>query len=356
MRQAAHDVADPSSSSFRKYLTPSQFAATYGAPQPDYQSVVDWAKAHGLTVDMTYPNRLLVDVSGTAEQVEQALYVGLNQRLRPDGSTFYAIDRDPSLDLGVTLLWISGLDNRVLPTPGAGSGPGGTYSSSDLRAAYASCTNLTGAGQSVGLFELDDFFPADIAAYECQLGGATCTPAGAVTSAVPNVVTTRLDNASTTPTTVNGSFEVALDIEMTIGMAPGLAQVQVFEAPATGNVRFNNDILDVDGDDPAVDQPAQQFVGLLDGQQHSAGALRTRPAGAVLFQTAGDQGSSSWTTDPSDIRSLDAVTVVGGTTLTMNGSPPAYGSKRRGTSRTRARAAGELRPTRPSRPIRPGST
>ena len=40
------------------------------------------------------------NVSGTAEQAEQAeqaLYVGLNLRLRPDGSKFYAIDRDPSI-------------------------------------------------------------------------------------------------------------------------------------------------------------------------------------------------------------------------------------------------------------------
>jgi hypothetical protein len=150
-----------------------------------------------------------VDVSGTAEQIEQALFVGLNLRLRPDGSAFYSVDRDPSLDLGVKLLWISGLDNRVIATPGAGSGPGGTYNSSDLRAAYAPCTNLTGAGQTVGLFELDGFTAADITAYECQLGGATCNAAGAVTSPVPNVVTTLLDKAKGTPATANGSFEVA---------------------------------------------------------------------------------------------------------------------------------------------------
>jgi subtilase family serine protease len=54
LRQAAHDVADPASASFRKYLTSSQFAAAHGASQPDYQAVIDWAQAHGLTVAATY--------------------------------------------------------------------------------------------------------------------------------------------------------------------------------------------------------------------------------------------------------------------------------------------------------------
>ena len=174
----------------------------HGAAPADYQSVIDWAKTHGLTVVATYPNRLLVDLSGTAEQIEQALFVGLNQRLRPDGSLFYAIDRDPSINLGVKLLWISGLENRVVAKPGAGSGgsgPGRVFNSKDLRASYASCAALTGAGQTVGLFELDGFAAGDITTYECQLGGATRNAAGVPTSAVPNVATTLLDKARERP-------------------------------------------------------------------------------------------------------------------------------------------------------------
>jgi hypothetical protein len=92
------------------------------------------------------------DVSGIVQDVDvkdnQRVEAGqLLYRLDPRQfqialDTFYAIDRDPSLDLGVKLLRISGLDNRVIATPGAGSGPGFTYNSSDLRAAYTPCTNL----------------------------------------------------------------------------------------------------------------------------------------------------------------------------------------------------------------------
>ena len=330
LRQAAHDVADPANASFRKYLNPSQFAAVHGAAQPDYQAVINWAEAHGLTVVTTYPNRLLVDVSGTAEQIEQALYVGLNLRRRPDGTPFYAIDRDPSLDLGIKLLWISGLDNRVIARPGQGTGPNGAFNSGDLRAAYAACTNLTGAGQSVGLFELDGFTAADIPAYECRFTGATCNAAGQPTSPVPNVVTTLLDKATGTASTVNGSFEVALDIEMAIAIAPGLASVQVFEAPNVGNVAFHNDILTSMATTlPLINQLSSSWFFNTDANTQQA-LYELALQGQTFLQASGDQGSVSWSKDPGDIRSLDAVTVVGGTALTLNkpaGLPVSYGSE-----------------------------
>lgn len=330
LRKAVHDAADPKNPAFRKYLTPSQFAAAHGAAPADYQGVIDWAKTHSLTVGATFPNRLLVDVSGTAEQIEQALFVGLNQRLRPDGSLFYAIDRDPSINLAVKLLWVSGLENRVVARPGAGSGgagpPGGAFNSKDLRAAYAACTTLTGAGQTVGLFELDGFTAGDITAYECQIGGTACT-AGVPNGAVPNVTTTLLDKATGAPTTVGGSFEAALDIEMVIGVAPGLAGVQVFEAPNTGNAAFHNDILTSMATTlPLINQLSSSWFFSTDANTQQA-LYELALQGQSFLQAAGDQGSVSWTTDPGDIRDLDAVTVVGGTTLTLTGSPPVYGSE-----------------------------
>ena len=329
MKQAAHNVADPKNSAFRKYLTSSQIAATYGAPQADYQAVVDWAHVHGLTVASTYPSRLLVGVSGTAEQIEQALYIGLDERLRPDGSTFYALDRDPSIDLAVKLLWVSGLDNRVLAKPGAGSGPGGSYNSANLRAAYASCTSSTGTGQTVGLFELDGFTAADIPAYECKLAGATCTASGVVTSTVPNVTPVPVvGSAALSPATVNGAGEVTLDISMAIGAAPGLTQVSVFEAPNGGGTANNDLILS----QMATTQP---LANQLSSSWFFTTDANTQPAlyvlalqGQTFLQASGDQGSNSWGTDPGDIRDLDAVIVVGGTALTLtSGSPPAYSSE-----------------------------
>jgi Pro-kumamolisin, activation domain len=338
LKQAVQQTSDPANPSYRKYLSPNQFAATFSPTPPNYQSLIEWAQANGLSVVKTYSNRLLLDVSGTAAQVEQALFISLNLRLRPDGSQFYALDRDPSIDLAVPVLWISGLDNRVVAVPGgglgpttsgAGSGPNGTYNSSDIRAAYASCVpSLTGGGQAVGLFELDGFTANDVSTYECVSGGATCTASGAVTSSVPTVNTVLLDGATGAPASVaTGGFEAALDIEMAIAMAPGLGQIDVFEAPNTGNAAFHNDILN----NMATTQP---LINELSSSWFFSTDANTQPIlyalalqGQTFFQAAGDQGSSSWGTDPGDIRDEDAVTVVGGTNLTMTGTPPAYSSE-----------------------------
>jgi hypothetical protein len=337
LRTAAQQVSDPKSPQFRKYLTPSQFAATYGPAAPDYQSLINWAKANGLTIDRTYSNRMLLDVSGTAAQIEEALFIGLNLRERPDGSHFYALDRDPSLDFGVPVLWISGLDTRSPAVPNgapgpnvanAGTGPNGNYDSSDIRTAYAACSPpRTGAGQTLGLFELDGFTPSDISAYECASGGATCNAAGVVTSTVPTVNVVSLDNATGGPVTVNGSFEVTLDIEMALAMAPGLTQINVFETPNTGNVRFSNDILTSMATTlPLSNQLSSSWDFAFDANTQPI-LYQMAIQGQSFFQSSGDQGSSSWGTDPGDIRDLDAVTVVGGTTLTMTGPPQAYGSE-----------------------------
>jgi len=78
-------VSDPNSPLFRKHLTQAQFTATYGATAANYQAVQDWATAAGLSIYATFPNNLLLCVSGTAAQISQALHVNLNYRLQDDG-------------------------------------------------------------------------------------------------------------------------------------------------------------------------------------------------------------------------------------------------------------------------------
>ena len=156
-------VSDPKNPNFRKYLTQGQFYATYGATASDYQALQDWARtASGFTITATYPNNLLLSISGTAAQIEQALHVNLVFRRRKEGSAFIAVDREPSIDLAVPILHISGLTDYVLPKHFAvngtgGSGGGGTafagtsYRAADLRNAYlgvgSTCQSLDGTGQ-----------------------------------------------------------------------------------------------------------------------------------------------------------------------------------------------------------------
>jgi subtilase family serine protease len=129
---------------------------------------------------VTYPNNLLLSISGTAAQIEQALHANLVFRRRKDGSAFIAVDREPSIDLAVPILQISGLTDYVLPKHFAvngtgGSGGGGTafartsYRAADLRNAYlgvgSTCQSLDGTGQVIGIVGFDVFAKSDIDGY-----------------------------------------------------------------------------------------------------------------------------------------------------------------------------------------------
>jgi subtilase family serine protease len=211
-------IYDPASPNYHHFLTPEQFTARFVPTEADYQSVIAFAKANGLTITGRHPNRMLVDVSGSVADIERMMHVTMHVYKNPtETRTFYAPDVEPSLDLRVPILGISGLDNYSLPhprfivkplasaqtaRPNAGSGPGGTYMGKDFRAAYVPDTSLTGTGQTVGLLEFDGYTAGDITYYEGQAGLSNVT--------LTNVL---LDGFSGNPTGDGGEVEVSLDID-----------------------------------------------------------------------------------------------------------------------------------------------
>ena len=319
------DLYDPASPRFHQYLTARQFAEQFGPTEQDYQAVTRFAQARGLTVTGTHPNRTLLDVSGAVADIERALHLRMRVYQHPtEARTFYAPDAEPSLDLDVPVLGISGLDNFILPHPAdlktaafgtgtnamayvTGSGPGGYFIGGDFRAAYAPGVALNGAGQSVGLFELDGYYASDIADYESL-------------ARLPNVALTNilLDGFSGTPGSEN--IEVALDIDMAICMAPGLLQVMVYEGSIPNDIlnrmATDNQAKQLSSSwsfgsptDPVRDQIYEQFAA----------------QGQSMFQASGDSGAYAGTIPaPSDNPNI---TIVGGTSLTTSGPGGAWASE-----------------------------
>src|SRR5579871_3442285 len=116
LTQLLQEISDPKSPNYRHYLTPEQFTAQFGPTQNDYQAVLAFAKANGLTVTAQYANRMIVDVKGTVPVLEKALHVTMLSYQHPiENRTFFAPNADATLDLSVPVLGISGLDNYALP-------------------------------------------------------------------------------------------------------------------------------------------------------------------------------------------------------------------------------------------------
>ena len=87
---------DPKSGEFHQWLTPSQFAEHYGVDAQDVATVKTWLKSQGFTVHGSTQSGLLIDFSGTAGQVRNALNTELHY-YNLGGKTHLANASDPKI-------------------------------------------------------------------------------------------------------------------------------------------------------------------------------------------------------------------------------------------------------------------
>lgn len=275
-------IYNPTRPEYRHFLKPKEFTARFGPTAEDYAAVVTFARTNGLTVTAMHSNRLVVDVRGAVANVEQAFQVKLVSFRHPaEKRAFFAPDREPSVDPRVPLLQVSGLDDFSRPHPNlayrpaavdslahpsGGSSPYGTFMGNDFRQAYVPGSPLTGSGQSVGLLQFDACNLDDITNYASAIGLTN----------VPPITIVPVDGGVSTPGP--GAFEVALDIEMVLAMAPGVTNIYVYEAP---NGSPWVDILGQMANDDLSAQLSSSWSG---------GGLN--PAAEQIFQQMAAQGQS----------------------------------------------------------------
>ena len=322
---------DPSSPDYRQFLSVAQFTERFSPTVQDYQAVVRFAKANGFTVTDMPPNRLLVDINGTVAQIEKTFHVVMTVYQHPtENRTFFSPDREPSLDLSVPVTHIAGLNNFSIPRPklkraateeaihsNAGSGPGGTYLGSDMRAAYYGGSALTGTGQSVGLVEFDGYNMSDV----------TGTFDGHSNSvAINNVL---IDGATAGSDGDDG--EQVLDIVQAAAMAPGMTQVRVYIAPGTTSIGVGDkDMFNKMATENITKQISCSWGWNPDDTSSDDPIFQEFAAqGQNLFVASGDAGAytGSNATDSSYPAESVYVVAVGGTDLTTNGAGGSWASE-----------------------------
>jgi subtilase family serine protease len=236
------EVYDPSSPSFHHFLTVEEFTEKFGPSQRDYDAVIHFAKANGLTVVKTSRNRMNLDVTGSVASIEKAFNFSLGiYQHDTENRTFFAPDREPTADLAVQLWHIGGLDNYSTPKPAferldaktasdvrsnatTGSGPSASFLGSDMRAAYYvdgnSSATLTGTGQSLGLFEFIGTDLTDLTTYYKNVSQTNNVP----------VTLKSVDTQSTSCVFSSGCDDTEQTIDMTqaLGMAPGLSSLVMY--------------------------------------------------------------------------------------------------------------------------------
>jgi subtilase family serine protease len=337
-------VSDPASPNFRQFLTPEELTARFGPTEQDYAAVENFARANGLAVAATHGNRLLLDVTGSVATVEKAFHITLRTYRHPtEARDFFAPDSEPMVDAALPVVNVSGLNNFSSPHSrrakrheqhGAsknGSSPDGNGAifGNDFRNAYVPGTTLTGAGQSVGLFEWDGSYSNAVAAYAKAAGG------GRTNIVVQYVL---IDGFNGKPTSYGGEPEVDMDIEMAMAMAPGLSKIVVFEGSPSLNSLM--DILNTMAASNSVKSLSCSWGwSATDAPYTNTDAvfLEMAAQGQSFFNASGD--SDAFTVGATSAEGVDNpnfynapssspyITQAGGTILRMNGTGASFAAE-----------------------------
>ncbi|MFZ2061405.1 MAG: protease pro-enzyme activation domain-containing protein [Candidatus Binatus sp.] len=89
-------LSDPQSPNYHHWLTPKEIGQRYGLAPEDMATITGWLRSHGFTVNVVYPNGMVIDFSGTAGQVREAFHTEVHQ-LNVNGTKHIANVSDPRI-------------------------------------------------------------------------------------------------------------------------------------------------------------------------------------------------------------------------------------------------------------------
>ncbi|MGP8063040.1 MAG: protease pro-enzyme activation domain-containing protein [Acidimicrobiales bacterium] len=372
-----HAVSTPGSTQYGHYLARGQFGPEFGPTPATVTSTRAWLASSGLRVGATSSDGLLIPVSGTASQIESAFGVPLENTRLAGGRMARFGTAEPRVPaaLADSVGGVLGLSTVTEAHPqlvagqalAGGGSAGGTstagstsagsagphaaavahvgptacsaasgaagangWTADQLASAYGFDTlygqGRVGAGQTVGIYELEPFTPSDIQAFE------TCYGINVPVSTVP------VDGGAGT---VPQSGEAALDIEMVAGLAPS-SSIIVYDGPndsgsGPGSGPYDTYARMVDDDTAKVLTSSwgecEGASGISLAEQQLEATLFTQAAAQdqTVFAASGDSGStdcydlSGGVTDKTlsvdDPADQPYVTGVGGTSLTSISTP-----------------------------------
>lgn len=316
-------ITNPLRPDYQHYMTQAEFINNYSPTAEQVELTKKYLEHKGMHIESTAPNRLIIRASGSVAVIEKAFNTKIYYYTDKTGKTFYAPQYELQTDKKLPILSILGLENKIKPEPlyrrlnnpqpSAGLGVIQGMTPENIKTAYSVPSNLTGAGQTLALYQLDGYTTSDITTYEDAFNIPHVT--------LQNIL---LDGATGIPSSGPYPAEVTLDIEMMIALAPGVSKILVYEGAftAAGMVNTFNRI--------ATDNLAKSISTSygINESSNAASIFRSENAifkqmvaqGQTLFAATGDYGAYSdhKTLGIMDPASQPFVVAVGGTKLLTN--------------------------------------
>jgi subtilase family serine protease len=320
------ELYDPTSPSYRHFVTVPEFTERFGPSQKDYDAVVRFAKANGFKIISGSRDAMDIRLQGKVGDIEKALHVTMGVYQHPtENRTYYSPDREPTIDLPFQLWHVSGLDNYSIPHPmlkkrdvqsqaqpeaTTGSCPQQSFCGSDMRAAYYGSGPLNGAGQNVGLLEYLGYDIADVNTYY--------TNAGQTRSVA--VVGISVDGTNVLCASPCDDTEQTLDITQAAGMAPNLGTIYVYVGSTDTAL-----LSAMSTDTPLPAQLSASWTWTPSPAADNPYFQKMAAQGQTYFTASGDSGfytgSALWPANSQYVES------VGGTDLVTSGAGGPWASE-----------------------------
>jgi pseudomonalisin len=226
---------DPSSPSYRQYLSPDDFATRFGVAQSQLAAVTSWLSGGGLTVDSVSAARDVIAVRGTVAQVS-ALFATPIHRFSYSGAQFLANTGAPVIPLALGITNVVGLNTLQHFTLPAGLQQDtcltsntctGVTTPADLWGGYQQPSAYQGQNQQIAIFGEGQSTGviSDLRQFETRYG-------------LPQVpVTVKHPAGDTNFSDDSGHIEWNIDTQASTGMAPEVANLALY---------FGQDLSDAD--------------------------------------------------------------------------------------------------------------
>lgn len=295
------------SAQFHKWLKPAEFNARFGVSPDKLSAIQSELTSQGMTVSQAGPRQL--HVRGSAKRVEGMFQSELMNGSFANGQKTVAFSKTFVLPSSISAAdgVVTGLSGRIrmqthsavtavdpkMANPDNRYGTTGPYWFTDLKQAYSFPSYLAydGTGATLGVLISGDYRAADMTSYF-----------GHEKLAAPSVIEFKINGGSSYAS--GGSFEAALDLQQSGGMAPN-AQLVLVNIPSLSDSNILSGLVTVVEND-LVDVLNMSFGGaeryysaeLNDGQDFS-GILRAyddlfaqgNAQGITFVASSGDEGA-----------------------------------------------------------------
>jgi subtilase family serine protease len=312
LRQYIDELETPGSPNYHKWLTAQEYGERYGLSQQDLDAITGWLTGHGLTVNLVYTNRILIDFSGTTGQVHEAFQTEIHS-LDVDGVKHYANMSDPKIPaaLAPAVVGVVSLHD-FKPHTLYKMRPQYTVSSSeqlvvpvDLATIYhlnpLFTASNSGQGQTVVVIEDTDVYAAaDWTTFRSTFGLSSFT-AGSFTQAHPAPPS---GTTNCTDPGVNGDDgEATLDAEWASAGAPSAAieLASCTDTTTFGGLIALQNLLNETAAPPAIVSisygECEASNGAAANASYSSAYQQAVTESVSVFVSSGDEGAASCDAD-----------------------------------------------------------